>query len=172
MGDSYIALTRRVSMLETENAALKWTLAHVRGDAEAYSNVSGELCLLPPVKIPRKMRASPVYLFACMQRSFVDSPPTPIFESLELMSNNLCVVKEAPTPPSPLTPALFQDAPSPVRVVGNTRHPVTEGPLMRGPSFSYKKYPNNKVFKQRSSYDTVVTKANAKKLFFDVYLNN
>ena len=145
-----------MSMLDTENATLKWTLAHVRGDAEAYSNVSGELCSLQPVQIPVKKPVSPVYVFASMKRSFVDCPPPYIFERFELMSDNFCAVKEAPTP---------------VREVGNTRQPVTEGPLMRGRSFRYKKCLNEIVFKQRSSYDTVVTQADKKRLFFDVYLS-
>ena len=137
-------------MLKTENAALQG-LAHVRGDASAYTKVSGELCCIPPEKIPHKGRASPAYVYACIKRSFVDSPPPPVFARLELMSDIFCVANEAPTPPTP--------------VVGDARHPVTECPLNRGLSFRY-----IQKFKQRSSYDTVVTKADTQELFYDEYL--
>jgi hypothetical protein len=40
---SFFALTRQVSTLETENAALKRALAHAREDAAAYAEVAGEL---------------------------------------------------------------------------------------------------------------------------------
>jgi hypothetical protein len=105
---------------------------------------------LSPGKTP-KNRASPVYLFASMKMSFVDIPTPPVFAMMELMSDDLCVAKEEPTPPPPPTPALFPDA-------------LTEGPLI-SESFRY-----IKVFKQRSSYDTVVTTAHTQELFFDEYL--
>ena len=40
---SFFALTRQVSTLETENAALKLALANAREDAAAYAEVAGEL---------------------------------------------------------------------------------------------------------------------------------
>ena len=127
-----------------------------------------------------------------MKRSFVESPPPPVFARLELMSDHFCVVNEAPTPPTPPTPVVgnarhpvteLGNARHPVTELGNARHPVTElgnaghpitaslysrmcaAPLNRGPSLRY-----IQKFKQRSSYDTVVTKADTQELFYDEYL--
>ena len=107
-----------------------------------------------------------------MKRSFVDSPPPPVFARLELMSDHFCVVNEAPTPPTPPTPVVG-NARHPVTELGNAGHPITASlysrmcaaPLNRGPSLRY-----IQKFKQRSSYDTVVTKADTQELFFDEYL--
>jgi hypothetical protein len=93
-------------------------------------------------KIPQN-RATPVYVFASVKKSFVDIATPPVFAMPELMSDDFCVANEAPTPPPP---ALFPG--------------VIEGPLI-SESVRY-----IHVFKQRSSYDTVVTE----ELFFDKYL--
>jgi hypothetical protein len=126
-------------------------------------------------KIPQN-RATPVYVFACVKKSFVDIATPPVFAMPELMSDDFCVANEAPTPPPPALfpgviegPLISEELMSDDFCVANeapTPPPpalfpgVIEGPLI-SESVRY-----IHVFKQRSSYDTVVTE----ELFFDKYL--